>query len=178
MTCLKRFSKKTLLDIDEEAYLVLGTVEPKPKIVIVGGAAFMLRDLTQRSVTHDIDVLSIEDSVREIVSHYPQVNGLVVAYMDQIPYNYEDRFVRLDLNTKVIEFITPSTEDLAVMKLYAFRPNDLQDLESIANNNLLDWDMLEYLIYDNNEAKASALSERSYKEMVHSYEIFKERCKR
>ncbi len=64
------------------------------------------------------------------------------------------------------------------MKLYAFRPNDLQDLESIANNNLLDWDMLEYLIYDNNEAKASALSERSYKEMVHSYEIFKERCKR
>ena len=60
----------------------------------------MLRDLTQRSVTHDIDVLSIEDSVREIVSHYPQVNGSVVAYMDQIPYNYEDRFVQLDLIPK------------------------------------------------------------------------------
>ncbi len=96
----KTILEKTLLDIDEEAYLVLGTVEPKPKIVIVGGAAFMLRDLTQRSVTHDIDVLSIEDSVREIVSHYPQVNGLVVAYMDQIPYNYEDRFVQLDLIPK------------------------------------------------------------------------------
>ena len=168
--------EQTLRDIDEEAYLALGATSPLPKVVIVGGAAFMLRDLTQRNVTHDIDVFSADNSVREVISHYPQVNGAVAAYMDQIPYNFEDRLVPLDLNTRAIEFLVPSTEDLAVMKLYAYRPNDIQDIESAAKNNLIDWDMLEHLVYDHDEAQASALSERSYKEMVHCYKLFKERC--
>lgn len=36
----------TLLGIDEEAWLLLGSRSPKPRVVVVGGAAFMLRDLT------------------------------------------------------------------------------------------------------------------------------------
>lgn len=34
----------TLLAIDEEASLVLGDSRTKPAVIIVGGAAFMLRD--------------------------------------------------------------------------------------------------------------------------------------
>ena len=170
--------KRILLDIDEEAFLTIGATKPTPKVVIVGGAAFVLRDLTHRKVTHDIDVFSAELSVYEIISHYPQVNGAVSAYLDQIPYNFEDRLVKLDLGTQAIDFVTPSTEDLAVMKLYAYRPSDIQDLESAATEKLIDWDMLEHLVYDENEAKASVLSERSYKEMVHAFELFKEKCKK
>jgi hypothetical protein len=170
--------EKTLLGIDEEAYLALGVKDPLPKVVIVGGAAFMLRDLTQRSITHDIDLFSAERSVREIIMRYPQVNGAVAAYMDQIPYNFEDRLVKLTIGAKAIEYLTPSTEDLAVMKLYACRPNDVQDLESAARNGHIDWEVLEHLVYDEDEAKASVLSERRYREMAHSYELFKERCKR
>lgn len=36
---------KTLLDMDEEAYLTLGQPSTLHKIIIVGGSAFMLRDL-------------------------------------------------------------------------------------------------------------------------------------
>ncbi len=170
--------EQTLLDIDEEAYLTLGAISPKPKVVIVGGAAFMLRGLTRRAVTHDIDIFSAEQAAREIISHYPQANGAVAAYMDQIPYNFEDRLESLGLDTKAIDFMAPSTEDLAVMKLYAGRPNDIQDLESAASGGFVDWDALEHLVYSDDEAKASVLSERSYREMTDAYESYKGRCKR
>ncbi|MBR2836082.1 MAG: hypothetical protein IKE43_10320 [Coriobacteriales bacterium] len=54
---------KTLLSIDEEAHLILGDMTPKPSIVLVGGAAFILRDLTMRQVTHDVDVLMVETCI-------------------------------------------------------------------------------------------------------------------
>jgi hypothetical protein len=37
----------------------------------------------------------------------------------------------------------------------------------------LDWDKLDKLIYDPNEARGSALIERRYNEMVSTYEDFK-----
>lgn len=144
-------------------------------MVVVGGAAFLLRDLTSRTVTHDIDVYMADGAVRDVMANYPNVNGAVAAFADQIPYNFEDRLVSLDLPTKAIDYVTPSTEDLIIMKLYAQRPNDMQDIESAANRNLIDWNLLERLVRDPSEAAASALSERRYKEMVSAYECFIER---
>lgn len=169
--------KTTLLDIDEEASIVYGTMQPKPCVVIVGGAAFLLRELTSRNYTHDIDVFMADSAVREIIANYPNVNGDVAAFADQIPYNFEDRLVPLDIVSEAVDFVTPSTEDLVVMKLYAERPNDMQDIESAACKGMIDWDLLEKLVYDKDEAAASSLSERRYDEMVASYERFKARCK-
>lgn len=165
----------TLLAIDEEASLLLGPCSQKPIVVIVGGAAFLLRDLTSRTVTHDIDILQADSLIRNILAGYPNVNGSVAAYADQIPYNFEDRLVELDLNTQVVTFVTPSTEDLVVMKLYAQRPNDMQDIESAAAKGLIDWELLDKLVMDPDEAAASALSPRRYREMVDAYARFKER---
>lgn len=165
----------TLLAIDEEAALFQGPCNEKAVVVIVGGAAFMLRDLTNRAVTHDIDVLQADRIVRTILANYPNVNGSVAAYADQIPYNFEDRLVALDLDTQAITFVTPSTEDLVVMKLYAQRPNDMQDIESAASRGQIDWNLLEKLVMDPDEAAASALSPRRYREMVDGYLDFKER---
>ena len=64
-------------------------------------------------------------------------------------------------------------EDLAVMKLYAFRPNDIIDLHSQAFVDRLDWGLLERLIFDEREALASSPSERSYQEMVCAYRQYK-----
>lgn len=169
--------KAILLGIDEEASLVYDTSQPRPCVVIVGGAAFLLRDLTARNTTHDIDVFMADSAMREIMANYPGVNGDVAAFIDQIPYNFEDRLVPLDIESETVDFVTPSTEDLVVMKLYAERPNDLQDIESAANKGMVDWDLLEKLVYDKDEAAASSLSERRYNEMVASYERFKARCK-
>ena len=167
--------EEMLLSIDEEAYLLLGAANPKPKVVIVGGAAFLLRDLTPRKVTHDIDIYHADDAVAEVLASYPALNGAVVAYFDQIPYNFEDRLISLDLPTRTIDFVTPSVEDLVVMKLYAERPNDTQDIDGAVRVGSVDWDLLEELVYGRNEARASALSERRYREMTEAYQRMKER---
>lgn len=165
----------TLLAIDEEASLTLGDSRAKPVVVIVGGAAFMLRDLTCRSITHDVDVLQATQAVRQILTAYPAVNGHVASFTDQIPYNFEDRLVSLEIGAKAIEYMTPSVEDLVVMKLYAERPNDVQDVDAAAERGAIDWQLLDHLVYDSDESKASALSERRYREMVGAYERFCER---
>lgn len=166
---------KTLLDIDEEVGLELGNLPCRPSVLIVGGAAFMLRELTPRKVTHDIDVYHADGSVAEILSRYPQVNGGVAAHSDEIPYNFEDRLIKLDIGASAVDFFTPSNEDLVVMKLYACRPNDLQDIDGAAQSGLLDWELLDRLVYSGDEAKGSCLSERRYWEMTEAYERFKGR---
>lgn len=169
---------ETLKNIDEEVSLTLDSPAYKPVVVIVGGASFMLRDLTSRQVTHDIDVLSTDDIVRGVLAHYPNVNENVGVYNDQIPYNFEDRLVDLPVETQVVRFVSPSAEDLIVMKLYAERPNDIQDIDAAAQQNLIDWELLEHLVYDKGEARASTNIDRRYNEMVDAYERFKERSKK
>ena len=98
---------------------------------------------------------------------------MAVAYCNQMPFNYEDRLIPLDIGARFIRYFTPSLEDLAVMKLYAYRPNDIVDLHSRAFIDRLDWDLLERLIFDEGEALASSPSERSYQEMVCAYSQYK-----
>ncbi len=169
---------EVLLSIDEEASFVLDPAKAKPVVVIVGGAAFMLRDLTSRPVTHDVDVLQASRQVREILNAYPHVNGAVATYADQIPYNFEDRLAPLDMGARAITYCTPSTEDMIVMKLYAERPHDLQDMDNAARQGLVDWELLDHLVRASDEAQASALSARRYREMLGAYERFCERIGR
>lgn len=166
--------QRTLLLIDEEFFLTYGTPNPKPIVVIVGGSAFMLLDLTNRPATANIDVLQSNDTVRSIMSSYPVANERVSAYLDQIPYNFEDRLIEIPLRTSAIRFMTPSLEDLAVMKLYAWRQNDIADLTSPNFLGKLDWDLLDHLVNDPDEAQASALSERRFREMRDLYKQYRE----
>ena len=59
------------LDID-----LLGSVKPGVHVdlLVVGGGAFMLRGLTQRVATRDLDVLNAEDAAKEAMRHYPNMN--------------------------------------------------------------------------------------------------------
>ena len=164
-----------LLKMDEEATLLLGAGGRRYPVVIVGGSAFLLHDLTNRPTTHDVDVLSYHEALRGVLANYAAVNGAVTAYADQIPYNFEDRLMRLDLSTETIDYMTPSVEDLAVMKLYGWRPNDQQDLESPAMLSAINWERLDHLVYDPDESMASALSPRRYQEMASIYEDYARR---
>lgn len=125
----KQDLEQTLLGIDEEAELEIGPRDDRPSVILVGGCAFMLNDVTNRSVTHDIDVFEADRCLREIIARYPEVNGMAVAYCNQMPFNYEDRLIPLEIGAHFIRYFTPSLEDLAVMKLYAYRPNDIVDLQ-------------------------------------------------
>lgn len=114
----------------------------------------MVHEITKRPVTHDIDVLFMDRRLAEIISHYPEVNGAMSAFLNCIPYNYEDRLIELPLVTNAITYYTPSLEDLAIMKLYAWRPNDISDLTSKEFLDRVDWDILHRLIFDPEEARA------------------------
>ena len=165
---------RLLLQLDEEFALLHPDLIERPTVVIAGGSAFVLRDLTRRAVTHDIDVLLAESHVRAVMAGYPAINGRIAAYADHIPYNFEDRLVDLDLGARAITFKTPSAEDLVVMKLYAQRPSDMQDIEDAIGQGKVDWGLLERLVHDPEEARASALSPRRYAEMADAFERLKE----
>ena len=165
--------KRKLLDIDEEASLVFGDLDEKLDAVVVGGSVFILRSLTERVVTHDIDIFEMDARLRSIISVYPEVNEHSAIFCNQMPYNYPDRLVEIDLDTRAVRYLSPSLEDLAVMKLYAYRPNDRSDLNSPNFVDKLDWDKLDHLVYSKDEALASSPSERSYAEMVCAYKIYR-----
>lgn len=143
-------------------------------VVVVGGAAFQLLGLTKRNTTHDIDILVASESMNETMPIFKEsVNDDVSVFMDSLPYNFEDRLTKFDTGAPGLTVYIPSIEDLAVMKLYGMRPNDEDDLTSEAFLEKIDWDQLDYLVYDENEAAASQLSNRRLKEMRKSYEAYR-----
>ena len=60
------------------------------------------------------------------------------------------------------------------MKLYAWRPNDISDLTSPLVLQAMDWKLLDHLVLSEDEAKASSIIDRRYREMVDVYQRYKE----
>lgn len=151
--------------LDEDAELMYGGGK-RFCLVIVGGGALILLKYISRA-THDIDALYASGELRELMEKY-DINGSVQTYINNFPYNYEDRLVPL-FQGQIIDFFTASLEDIVVAKLYSFRDTDRRDIENPAVLNALDWELLDRLAKDNNEARASALNERNYSEFRQSY---------
>ncbi len=162
---------KRLRDFDAAAKERIGQIEPKPRVVIMGGSALLLLGRLDR-VTHDIDILTVPRELNELIVKYDMNSG-VKAYIDCLPYNYEDRLVIIDIGDTCLEYLTPSLEDLVVTKLYGMRPPDIEDLRSEEIVEKMDWELLEFLVFDKDEAKASSLSERRYIEMTKSFMQYK-----
>jgi hypothetical protein len=163
---------KNLYDFDEEAYLSFSESGRRLSVLIVGGSSLVLSGHAKRA-THDIDALSVSEKLAPLLQKY-DINTSVNAYLDAFPYGFEERLELLPLQGRIIDFFTVSLEDLVVSKLYAMRPSDVED---ITNPNVLaslNWSILERLIYDKDEAPASALNERRYREMVGQYEAYRE----
>ena len=161
--------RELLREIDEEVELEVG-LGKRYSVVIVGGAAFMLADLTDRNATHDVDVLRANEAIQGVLARHRQLNTQVQVYADRLPKGFEKRLVRIPLETTAVDFFRPSAEDLAVMKLYSWRKQDQIDLTSSKLLAELDFDLLDHLVYDEDEAKASSLTPLSYRKMVEVYE--------
>ena len=135
--------------------------------VIVGGSALLIRDIITRG-TLDVDVLEVSKEVEELFAGF-DFNTRVKAVLDCFPYNYSDRLELVDLDTKSIQYYTPSIEDLIVSKLYAYRDKDIEDLEKIRKSKKYNQILLDKIVI---EAKLSAITERRYIEMVDLYNSF------
>lgn len=162
----------TLLDLDLRVATEYGPQDPKLEAIVIGGAALMLLNATDRIATHDVDIMEGSPAVLQAIGDSLTLNCRASAFMDQIPYNYEDRLQKVPLETLAIEFYTPSLEDLAVMKLYGMRPNDEADLESNSFLAKLDWGQLSFLVFDKDEAIASVLAQWRYDQMARNFEQY------
>ena len=161
--------RELLLEIDEEVELEIG-LGKRYSVVIVGGAAFMLANLTGRHATRDVDVLRADEAIQGVLARHRQLNTQVQVYADRLPKGFEGRLVRIPVKTAAVDFFRPSAEDLAVMKLYSWRKQDQIDLTSPELLAELDLELLDRLVHDENEAKASSLTTLSYQRMAEVYE--------
>jgi len=159
--------------LDEEAFYSLHT-EARFHMVIVGGGALILRQYINRYTT-DIDVVSTSRELAPLLEKY-HINTRAEAYINSFPFCFEDRLVPL-MQGRKIDFFTASLEDIVVAKLNAMRPPDIIDIYSEDVLAKIDWDLLENLVLGENEAKASALNERNYNELLGAYKDYIRRCK-
>ncbi len=176
MISVSGFNKDDLLmrleRLDEDADLMFDD-DRRFRMVIVGGSALILLETITRA-THDIDALDVSDQIYELLEKY-DINTRVGTFINNFPYNYEDRLVPVRLNGRRIDFYTASLEDIVIAKLYSARQKDMQD---IIDDNVLaaiDWNRLEYLATAEEEAQASALNPYRYREFLDSYKSYVER---
>lgn len=135
--------------------------------VIVGGSALLIKNIITRG-TLDVDVLEVFKEVEELFSGF-DFNTRVKAVLDCFPYNYADRLELVKMETKSINYYTPSVEDLIVSKLYAYRDKDIEDLEKIRTSNKYNRVLLDKIV---EEARLSAITKRRYQEMIDLYNGF------
>ena len=154
--------------LDEEVYLLYPDAD-RIRIVIVGGGALVLMEYLSRS-THDVDVLSVSHQIQDLMSKY-DINTFVQAYINNFPYNYEDR-IKLVLSGKKIDYYTCALEDIVIAKLYSYRDTDISDITAPDILKRIDWDLLHHLATAEDEARASALNEYRYKEFLDKYNVF------
>ena len=161
-----------LIALDEEVSLLYPNSD-RIHLVIVGGGALVLMEYLTRS-THDIDVLSVSHRIEEIMQKY-DLNSQVQTYINNFPYNYEDRIKLLPIRGKIIDFYTASLEDIIIAKLYSYRDTDLADISEPNVIGAVDWDLLHKLATAEDEAKASSLNEYRYREFLDRYQDYERR---
>ena len=109
--------------LDEEADLLFGD-DRRFRMVIVGGSALILLE-TITSATHDNDALDVSPEIADLLEKY-DINTRVGTFVNNFPYNYDERLVPVRLNGRRIDFYTASLEDIVIAKLYSGRATDIQ----------------------------------------------------
>ena len=97
--------RKRLERLDEDADLMIDNND-RYQMVIVGGSAFILLGKLTRA-THDIDALSVPKELYSLLGKY-DINTDVEAYIDNFPYNFQDRLQPLPFGGTKVQFYTPS----------------------------------------------------------------------
>lgn len=144
--------------------------------IIVGASALLLCDLSHKGATKDVDVLKVEQNIREIMFADQDFNSQCRTFSQCLPYNFEDRLKKIDLNTYVIDIFVPSIEDIAVMKLYRWEKPDEEDLTAPEFLEQLDWKLLDHLVHSPEEAAASRSADpendRELKNLLFNYKEY------
>lgn len=161
--------------LDEDASLIFDGDE-RFHLVIVGGSALILLERISRA-THDVDAISASREILELLEKY-DINCRAQTYINNFPYNYEDRLVPLHIGGRKIDFFTASLEDIVIAKLYSARATDKMDVENDKVVEAVDWKLLEKLATKEDEARASALNDRCYADFKVNYDDYVRRFRK
>ena len=150
--------------MDVEAFTTLDTPDMY-KMIVVGGSGLILLGTISRA-TQDIDAIDASPEIQHLLAKY-DANLRVSTYINNFPYNFEDRLVLLPVGGRKILFYTASLEDIVVAKLYSARDTDRQDVISESVLKKIDWEKLRHLALDEDEAMASALNRNRYQDFLY-----------
>ena len=151
---LERFGKPGIIERFEQLDLDLLAVvgdEKRVELTIVGsGALIMLNLVGDSRVTTDIDVMETEKQIEGFLERY-DMNQLVSTFLYRLPENWIQRRQRIPFDGIVLDVYAPSNEDLAILKIDAYRDADQKDLREMINGEEINFDRLMTII--NNEAE-------------------------
>ena len=161
--------------LDEDASLMFDG-DKRFHLVIVGGGALILLKRISRA-THDVDAISASREILELLEKY-DINCRVQTYINNFPYNYQDRLVLLHVGGRKVNFYTASLEDIIIAKLYSDRATDMRDVENEKVVEAIDWMLLEKLATEEDEARASAINDRCYTDFRANYDDYVRRFRK
>lgn len=151
-----------LLAFDEEVGLRFPGL--RYELLLVGGGALLLLGVIHRPTT-DLDVVSFPAELVEIMEAY-DISTRATAYENNIPFNRDDRRVRLDIPVEHGCCYTAALEDIVASKLCSPREQDAQDVRDPGVLVAIDWDRLAKIAL---EMPLNCMNERHLAEFRASY---------
>ena len=139
------------------------------RLVFVGGGALVLLGCLARA-TDDLDALRFPPELLPLMEKY-DLSARVLAFEDQFAYHIDDRLVRLDIPTKVVECFSASLEDIVASKLYSDRTRDETDVRRPEVLERLDWNQLDHVVSDMAD---SMMIQRRHNQFVRNYAKYRE----
>lgn len=171
-------TKEGILDrlhkFDEEIYLdALNNDELnyRFRVDIVGSCCLLLNEINI-PVTEDIDIVRITAYVSDELLQKYDMNTRASGLVNFLPYNYEDRMIKFNINTKIVDYYILSLEDAVVAKIVAARQKDDDHLMASNLAQKIHWPTLKICM---EEIKLSLLNEKDYTWMVNRYNNY---CRR
>lgn len=155
-----------LLRLDEDISLIYDD-NVRYECVIVGGGALILMNYISRA-THDIDVIQCNQELQKLFYKY-DFNTRVQTYISNFPFNFQDRFIKVNIETKRIDYYTASLEDIVIAKLASVRQSDIRDVTEQVVLDKINWNLLDQLSI---ECKDSALNESNYNNFKANYDEY------
>lgn len=162
---IRRFEQ---LDDDLLSLVPFGS---RVEMTIVGGSALMVLGLTvDTRVTTDIDVMEAAQEIKGLLERY-DMNQQVANYRFRLPENWLIRRQRVPFEGMVLDVYSPSNEDLAILKLDAFREIDQGDLKDMVYSGELDMKLLQSILKNDVEMRVNYDTEEEWETFLSRYQV-------
>jgi len=156
----------------DDDLLSLVSFDKRYEMTIVGGSALMMLGLTANTrQTTDIDVMEAALEMNGLLERY-DMNQHVTNFRFRLPERWFGRRQKISFEGAVLDIYAPSNEDLAILKLDAYREVDKKDLEDMARSGELDFDLLKTIIHDDTELRVNYDTEEEWGVFLARYNEF------